>query len=81
MDYGKGFKDIKKHKNDVFRLAATLPGNRDLELPDTIKEDLGKFVDLMEENPPEVIAILKQMGITAFDVDDLIKQLKLTFRL
>ena len=36
--------DIKKHRNDVFRLAATLPDEEGAGLPDTIREDLEKFV-------------------------------------
>ncbi len=37
-------KDIKKHRNDVFRLAATLPGESGGNLPDELAEDLAAFL-------------------------------------
>lgn len=40
-------KNIKKHRNDVFRLAQLLPEDASIELPAPIKEDMGRFLDLM----------------------------------
>lgn len=38
--------DIAKHRSDVFRLAQLLPANAKIELPDTVSEDLARFLDL-----------------------------------
>ncbi len=73
--------DIKKHRNDVFRLAATLPRDKKLELPASIKEDVSKFIDTMEADPPETAQFLKDMGITPIDTNDLLAQLRTTFNL
>src|SRR5205814_4642156 len=40
---GKG-KDIAKHRNDVFRIAATLPGEAGPTIPGAVQEDLRKFL-------------------------------------
>lgn len=37
-------KHIKKHKNDVFRLAATLPGDQQIMLPQSIQKDMVLFI-------------------------------------
>jgi len=73
--------DIKKHKNDVFRLAATLLGDKHINLPDGIHGDVQKFVDQMEQAQPETSQFLKAMGITGVDTEDLIGQLRETFKL
>ena len=74
-------KNIKKHKNDVFRLAATLRDEDKIELPEGIKKDLTEFVGLMTETSPEVRAIMKNMGITAVSAQDLLEQIKKNFNL
>jgi len=40
--------DIKKHRNDVFRLAQLLPTDALLEVSEPIKKDLVSFLDLIE---------------------------------
>lgn len=74
-------KNIKKHKNDVFRLAVTLRDVDNVELPKGIKKDLIKFIDLMNETPQDIKAIMKNMGITAVIADDLLEQIKVNFNL
>ncbi len=46
---GKG-KEIAKHRTDVFRIAATLPGEAGPSIPGPIQEDLRKFLSAF---PPE----------------------------
>jgi hypothetical protein len=46
---GKG-KDIGKHRTDVFRIAATLPGEAGPAIPKTVQEDLRRFLSAF---PPE----------------------------
>ena len=43
-------RDIKKHRNDVFQLAATLPGEPGPELPSTIQDDLRAFLEAFRED-------------------------------
>lgn len=74
--------DIKKHKHDVFRLAATLPGDKQVELPKDIQQDLKLFADKMEGDPPNASQFLKLMGITGdLGAGVLMEQLKKTFEL
>ena len=41
-------KNIKKHRNDVFRLVQLLPGDADIEMPEPIRDDLRRFLDQVE---------------------------------
>jgi hypothetical protein len=43
--------DIKKHRNDVFRLVQLLPATGELALPDAIKADLRRFIDVVKTVP------------------------------
>jgi hypothetical protein len=48
-EQGRG-KDIAKHRTDVFRIAATLPGEAGPAIPGPVREDLRKFLSVF---PPE----------------------------
>lgn len=74
-------KKIKKHRSDVFRLAATLTLEDQIELPGSIQKDMMTFITLMEANPPQTKDILKAMGITMVSTDQLIDQIKHSFKL
>jgi len=53
---------ITKHRNDVFRLAGTLPGEPGPKLPKTITADLDRFLEAFPETSPEwsqILAALK----------------------
>ncbi len=41
-------RNIKKHRNDVFRLAQLLPEGAKIEMPEQIREDMSRFLDLAE---------------------------------
>ena len=43
-------KDIKKHRNDVFRLAQLLPAGHHVEIAETIANDLRSFLDNIRED-------------------------------
>ncbi|HYX07351.1 MAG TPA: hypothetical protein VE912_11515 [Bacteroidales bacterium] len=73
-------KTIKKHRSDVFRLAATLTGEDQIELPESIQKDMDAFVRIMETNPPQTKDFLKAMGITMVSTEQLIDQLKSSFK-
>lgn len=57
-------KDIKKHKNDVFRLFQLLEPDTRLSLPGSIGEDLNRFLQEVEANPPLSLKPFGLMGIT-----------------
>ena len=57
-------KKIAKHKSDVFRLAATLPGQPGPELPVAITGDLISFLDAFPEGSPEWPSILASLKNT-----------------
>ena len=50
-------RDIVKHRNDVFRLAATLPGEPGPELPKSVTNDIGKFLAAFPQDATEWQAI------------------------
>lgn len=55
-------KNITKHRNDVFRLAATLPGEAGPALPPSIKEDLINFLRAFPEDSaawPQILSALE----------------------
>lgn len=56
--------DIKKHRSDVFRLAATLPGQPGPELPATILADLSRFLEAFPASSAEWPAILDSVHAT-----------------
>ena len=56
-------KNIRKHKNDVFRLSALLGQNTSVELSDEIYEDMKTFLDAMTDEPID----LKQLGLTGYE--------------
>lgn len=41
-------KNIKKHRNDVFRLVQILPGDASVEMSESIRDDLRRFVELAQ---------------------------------
>lgn len=57
-------KNIDKHRADVFRLAATLPGEPGPELPASIAADLASFLQAFPTDSPEWAAILASLKNT-----------------
>lgn len=57
-------KDIAKHRNDVFRLAGTLPGEVGPQIPTVITDDLARFLQSFSEDSPEWELILTSLRNT-----------------
>jgi hypothetical protein len=57
-------KNIDKHRADVFRLAATLPGEPGPDLPSSIAEDLNTFLQAFPADSAEWTAILGSLKST-----------------
>lgn len=70
-------KDLKKHKNDVFRLYQILSADVRIPLPASIAEDFRRFLDAIAENPPD----LKNLGIRQTSVDGVLGNLKTVYNL
>ena len=74
-------RNIKKHKNDVIRLALTLTDEQKISLPDTISSDMQKFIEILENNPPDFQSIGKSIGIPKTNGEKIIKQIKTNFQI
>ena len=59
-----GSGDIKKHRNDVFRLAATLPDAVGPRLPDSIRSELARFLEAFPEDSEQWTAIRSSIKAT-----------------
>ena len=60
-------KNIAKHRNDMFRLAATLPGEPGPELPASIVADLTNFLGKFPDDSPEWAGIQASLKNTVAD--------------
>lgn len=57
-------RDVAKHRNDVFRIAATLPGGGGPNLPDPVKSDLSSFLSAFPVGHEDWPAILESLKTT-----------------
>jgi hypothetical protein len=69
--------DIKKHKNDVFRLYALLTEASRFDLPPSVKNDFAAFLVEMRKDPPD----LKALGVRADSAEGVINQLARIYQL
>lgn len=65
-------KDIRKHKNDVFRLWSIVDPTLRPSLPATIARDMRVFLDEVEREPPD----LKSLGLHATSVGKVLDALR-----
>ena len=63
---------IKKHKNDVFRLFQLLAPKTRVDLPDSIKNDMNRFVEAVVTAPP---GNLKSLGLGGMNFMDILENL------
>lgn len=67
-------KNIKKHKNDVFKISQLLAPTQSVSLSESIKADMRSFIEAMADETTD----LKQIGlrgITAGQIFDNLKQI------
>ena len=77
-------KNIDKHRADVFRLAATLPGEPGPELPAAVAADLSRFLQAFPTDSPEwsaILASLRSSSLGGFRPDILRQAIQTYFRL
>jgi hypothetical protein len=70
--------DIKKHKTDIFRMAAVLPEKEKFVLADSIRSDMVAFADRVHGNLPDA-SILRQTGLPNMKMQELFEQLRRNF--
>ncbi len=70
--------DIKKHKNDVFRLFQVIEPDKRVALPDIIKSDMQRFLQAVMADPPQT---LKPFGLGDTKIDEIIKMLRTIYGL
>ena len=71
-------KDVKKHKNDVFRLFQILSPDLRIQLPDTISHDMQRFLSAISEEPG---LSLKHFGLDGLGVLEVIGALRRIYEL
>jgi len=69
-------KNIKKHKNDVIRLAVLLTGNSSYALPKAVHNEMQQFISDLEKENIDFKTIGKNMGIPMLDGQLIIEQIK-----
>ena len=77
-------RDIDKHRNDVFRLAATLPDDPASPLADSVLADLARFLEAFPSTDPVWSNIRSSMGSTLgrnATPDSLLAAIRTFFRL
>jgi hypothetical protein len=67
-------RDIRKHKNDVARLAALLTGRESVPVPPGVFDDMAKFIEAFEKEPPDMKA-LNIPGVSSSDISDLLRKI------
>jgi hypothetical protein len=72
--------DIKKHKNDVFRMVMMLTENDRFDLPDSIKADMQKFVDTIKNDLPSADTLASN-GFVNPDMNQIFNKLTQAFQL
>ncbi len=62
-------KNIKKHKNDIFRLLANVTPSSKIETAEEIQNDIIQFIEQINEDKPE----LKNLGIRGTSLDEMLE--------
>jgi len=61
-------KNIRKHKNDIFRLLANVTPSTKVETAELIQKDILRFIEQINENKPD----LKNLGIKSTSIAELL---------
>ncbi|MCD7892967.1 MAG: hypothetical protein LUG60_04615 [Erysipelotrichaceae bacterium] len=64
-------RDIKKHKNDIFRLSMLLTPDKKILLPKSIKEDMSQFILKLDNEEINI----KQLGIYKMSKESILQML------
>lgn len=69
-------KDIKKHRNDVFKLLQLVPRDKRVTVPSVILEDLRNFIERMRSDPPDMRNL--KLGFTLEEALDILEGVYIT---
>lgn len=70
-------RNIKKHKNDVFRLAANIEKETRVDIAGQVKADVIRFIAMAKRNPVD----LKSLRIRKVSYEELMEVLEICFRI
>ena len=73
-------KQLRKHKNDVFRLAAMLTANDIFELTKNIRSDLKEFTESISNELPGK-EMFKEVGLGNLEPEKVFQQILMSFQL
>ncbi|MDR1981487.1 MAG: hypothetical protein LBQ39_07710 [Tannerellaceae bacterium] len=74
--------DIIKHKNDIFRIAATFVDSDMYEITETLKIDLRRFLEMVEKEGLGTSGLCKDLGLrNEVSVEMFIERIRKTFGL
>ena len=65
-------KNIKKHKNDVFRLTELIDSSIKIQVPNGVYDDMQKFVERMRDEAIDI----KQLGLVGRTKEQLLQELR-----
>lgn len=70
-------RDIKKHKNDVFRLFSIVDPTQRIVLPEKIRAEIQQFLDIVGAEPMD----LKNLGLGAFAMEEVLNSIREIYQL
>ncbi|MBP6978137.1 MAG: hypothetical protein PHD61_07800 [Bacteroidales bacterium] len=73
--------DVKKHRNDIFRIALILNPDDRIDLTEPMKSDLINFIEHVKTDPPDYKVLAKNIELAEINPERIFKQLKTTFNL
>lgn len=73
--------DIEKHWKDIIRLSVTIDPQKKIDIPNSIKEDLKTYIQIVWEEQPDVKKMLKNLGVGESSLEDIFAQLVSSFQL
>jgi hypothetical protein len=68
-------RNIRKHKNDVFRLLVNVMPSSQLDISEEIKADVVEFLSLINEDKPD----LRNLGIRGADFKEMLQLIRSIF--
>lgn len=70
-------RDLKKHKNDVFRLFPLVEPNAQIAVTPAVAEDARQFIDAMKNEPVD----LERLGVEGMAVEEILRALERMFNI
>lgn len=64
--------NVKKHKNDVLRLVASVPPSRKINVTDEIHEDISKFIEGLSLEKTD----MKSLGLRGVELSEVIQTIR-----